>query len=119
MGTKAILLLLALGSALASDDLEKTQKKQLEGQVRTMTAEAERLEKNGHLGAARIKYAESQALIEMKNVTEAIKRLDEEIHKRVKDSLSETRKLYESRRLKEAAIALDEGMKLQALGRPL
>ena len=50
----------------------------------------------------------------MKDVTEAIKHLDEEIHKRVKDTLSESRKLYESRKFKEAATALDEGMKLQA-----
>src|SRR6266481_8768545 len=83
---KAILLLFMFGLALPADDLEKTQKKQLESQV----------------------------LIEMKNVTDAIKRLDEQIHKRVKDNLTESRKLYESRKYKEAAIALDEGMKLQA-----
>jgi len=111
---KAILLLFMFGLALPADDLEKTQKKQLESQVKTMTAEAESLERHGQLAAARIKYAESQALIEMKNVTDAIKRLDEQIHKRVKDNLTESRKLYESRKYKEAAIALDEGMKLQA-----
>src|ERR1700730_2080219 len=114
MGTRVILLVLVFCSALAAEDLEKTQKKELEAQVRTMTAEAERLEKTGQLAAARTKYAESQALIEMKNVTEAIKHLDEEIHKRVKDALSEARKLYELRKFKESAAVLDEGLKLQA-----
>jgi tetratricopeptide (TPR) repeat protein len=96
------------------DNPEKTQKKQLEAQVKTMTAEAERLERSGQLAAARIKYAESQALIEMKNVTDALKRLDDEIKKRVKDRLNESHKLYEARKYKEATASLDEGMKLQA-----
>jgi len=114
MGTRAILLVFVLCSAAAAENLEKTQKKELEAQVKTITREAERLEKTGQLAEARIKYAESQALIEMKDVTEALKRLDEEIHKRVKDTLSESRKLYDSHKFKEAAAALDEGMKLQA-----
>jgi tetratricopeptide (TPR) repeat protein len=114
MRIKTTLLILVFSSSLAADNLEKTQKKELEAQVKTMTAEAQRLEKTGQLADARTKYAESQALIEVKDVTEAIKHLDEEIHKRVKDTLSESRKLYESRKFKEAATALDEGMKLQA-----
>ena len=79
-----------------------------------MTAEAQKLEKAGQLAEARIKYAESQALIEMKDVTDAIKHLDDEIHKRVKDGLGESRKFYESHKFKEAAKALDANMKLQA-----
>jgi tetratricopeptide (TPR) repeat protein len=114
MGTRAILLVFVLCSAAAAENLEKTQKKELEAQVKTITREAERLEKTGQLAEARIKYAESQALIETKDVTEALKRLDEEIHQRVKDTLSQSRKLYESHKFKEAATALDEGMKLQA-----
>jgi len=108
MGIRAILLVfvLALCSTLAAENLEKTQKKELEAQVKTMTAEAERLAKTGHLAEARIKYAESQALIEVKEVTEALKHLDEEIHKRVKITLSESRKLYEAHKFKEAATAL-------------
>ncbi len=113
MGIRATLLVFVLCSALAAENLEKTQKKELEAQVRTMTAEAERLAKAGQLAEARTKYAESQALIEMKDVTEALKHLDEEIHKRVKDTLSESRKLYELRKFKEAAEVLDGGMKLQ------
>jgi tetratricopeptide (TPR) repeat protein len=114
MRIKTILMVLVFSSTLAADNLEKTQKKELEAQVKTITAEAQKLEKTGQLAEARTKYAESQALIEVKDVTEAIKHLDEEIHKRVKDTLSESRKLYESRKFKEAATTLDEGMKLQA-----
>ena len=101
-------------SRTGRDNLEKTQKKALEAQVKTMTGEAEKLEKAGQLVEARIKYAESQALIEVKDVTDALKRVDEEIRKRVKDALNESRKLYEARKFKEAAAVLDEGMKLQA-----
>jgi tetratricopeptide (TPR) repeat protein len=116
MGMKAILLVLVLFSAAAAgaDDLEKTQKKELEAQVKKITAEAESLEKTGQLAEARTRYAESQALIEIKNVTEAIKRLDDEIHKRMKDTLSASRKLYELHKYKETAAALEESMKLQA-----
>jgi tetratricopeptide (TPR) repeat protein len=114
MKIKAILLVFVLCSALTAENLEKTQKKELEAQVRTMTAEAERLAKAGQLAEARTKYAESQALIEMKDVTEALKRLDEEIRKRAKDTLSESRKLYDLHKFKEAATALDDGMRLGA-----
>ncbi len=115
MRTTTVVAVLLLSSALAADNLEKTQKKELEAQVKTMTAEAQRLEKAGELAEARAKYAESQALIEMKNVTDAIKHLDDEIHKRVKDALNESHKFYEARKFKEAAAALEEGMKLRAL----
>jgi tetratricopeptide (TPR) repeat protein len=113
---KAILLVFVLFSAaaVAADDLEKTQKKELEAQVKKITAEAESLERAGRLAEARTRYAESQALIEMKNVTDAIKRLDDEIHKRMKDSLSASRKLYELHKYKETAAALEESIKLQA-----
>src|ERR1700682_1169512 len=114
MHIQTLFLILLLSLGLSADDLGKTQKKELETQVKTMTAEAQKLEKAGQLAEARIKYAESQALIEVKDVTEAIKHLDEEIHKHVKESLNESRKLYEARKFKEAATALDEGMKLQA-----
>jgi tetratricopeptide (TPR) repeat protein len=114
MRVPTFLLVVILSSGLAAENLEKTQKKELEAQVKTMTAEAERLEKAGQLAAARTKYAESQALIEVKDVTDAIKHLDDQIHKRVKDQLNDSRKLYESHKYKEAATVLDEGMKLEA-----
>ena len=114
MRIPTFLLILILSSGLTAENLEKTQKKELEAQVKTMTAEAEKLEQAGQLAAARTRYAESQALIEVKDVTEAIKRLDEQIHKRVKDHLNDSRKLYEAHKYKEATAVLDEGMKLEA-----
>ncbi len=114
MRTRMVVLILLCGSGLNAENLEKTQKKELEAQVKTIKAEAESLEKSGQLAEARIKYAESQALIEVKEVTDSIKHLDDEIKKRVKDNLNESRKLYEARKFKEAATVLDAGMKLQA-----
>ena len=114
MRTKTILLMLLLCSLVAADNLEKTQKKELEAQVKTMTGEAEKLERAGQLAEARAKYAESQALIEVKDVTDAHKRLDEQIHKQVKDALNVSHKLYEAHKFKEAAASLDGAMKLQA-----
>src|SRR5450432_2239770 len=113
MRTGTVLLLLLTGCALQADNLEKTQKKALETQVKTMTGEAQKLEKLGQLAEARAKYAASQALIEMKEVTDALKRVDDEIHKRVKETLNQSRKLYETRKFNEAAAALDASMKLQ------
>jgi tetratricopeptide (TPR) repeat protein len=113
MRIRTVLLLFLLGFGLTADNLEKTQKKALETQVKTMTGEAQKLEKLGQLAEARAKYAASQALIEMKEVTDALKRVDDEIHKRVKDALNQSRKLYEARKFNEAASALDESMKLQ------
>jgi tetratricopeptide (TPR) repeat protein len=110
---KTILLDFLLCFGLAAENLEKTQKKALEGQVKTITTEAQKLEKLGQLAEARAKYAASQALIEVKEVTDALKRVDEEIHKRVRDALNQSRKLYEARNFKEAASALDQSMKLQ------
>src|SRR6266436_4434124 len=114
MRTKTILLILFLCSGVAADNLEKTQKKELEVQVKTMTGEAVKLEKAGQLAEARAKYAESQALIEVKDVTESLKRLDEQIHKRVKDALKDSHKLYDLHKYKEAGVMLDQAMKLQA-----
>ena len=105
---------LVLCSPLAADDLEKSQKKEFEAQVKIMTAEAQRLEKSGKLVEARGKYAESQALIEVKDVTEAIKHLDDEIRDRVKNNLAASRKFYEARNYKQAAASLEEGLKLEA-----
>ena len=114
MHTRTSVLLLLLCSGLAAENLEKTQKKELEAQVKSMAAEAQSLERAGQLAEARIKYAESQALIEVKDVTDALKHLDEEIQKRVKSTLSDSRKLYESHKFKEAATSLDQALKLQA-----
>ena len=106
------LLVSMLSCCLCAENLEKAQKKDLEIQAKAIIAEAKSLENAGQLAEARIKYAESQAVIEMKDATEAIKRLDDEIHRRVKDALSQSRKLYEARKYKEAASALEESTKL-------
>src|SRR5580765_8468810 len=95
-------LIFALSCGLRAENLEKTQKKELESQAKAVIAEAKSLDNSGQLAEARIKYAESQAMNEMKDASEAIKRLDDEIHKRVKDALSQSRKLYEARKYKEA-----------------
>ena len=84
MGLQTILFVICLSLAPTADNQEKVQKKELEAKVKTITAEAQKLEKAGQLAEARSRYAESQALIEVKEVTEALKRMDEEIHRRVK-----------------------------------
>src|SRR4051794_10618412 len=96
MRIASVLLISLLCRALIAADLEKTQKKELEAQVKSMTGEAVKLEKSGQLAEARKRYAESQALIEVKEVSDAIKHLDEEIHKRVKAALASSAKLYEA-----------------------
>src|SRR3954454_23862638 len=77
----AIVFVVAISSVLAADNLEKTQKRELESQAKAIIAEAKSLEQSGQLANARAKYAESQAMIEMKEAAEAIKHLDDEIHK--------------------------------------
>jgi len=111
----AIALLFALPTTLAAENLGKAQKKELEAQAKGIVAEAKSLEKSGRLAEARAKYAESQAMIEVKEAAEAIKRLDDEIHKRTKDALNHSRKLYEAHKYKEAVSALEESTKLGGL----
>jgi tetratricopeptide (TPR) repeat protein len=115
MKIRAVLLVLVLCSLLPAENLEKNQKKELESEVKVMIAEAQSLERTGQLAEARVKYAESQALIEMKDVTDALKHLDEEIQKRVKTALNDSHKLYEKQKYKEAAASLEEALKLQAM----
>ena len=112
--TGTILLSFALCYAAAAENIEKTQKKELEAQAKAIIGEAKSLEKSGELVEARAKYAESQAMIETNDAADAIKHLDDQIHKRVKDALSNSRKLYEARKYKEAVAMLEEGAKLGA-----
>jgi tetratricopeptide (TPR) repeat protein len=115
MRTVSTLLLIATFScALAAENLEKAQKKALESQAKMLIEEAKTLEKSGQLAEARAKCAESQAMIETNDAANAIKHLDEEIHKRAKDALNNARKLYEARKFKEAAAVLDDNLKLGA-----
>lgn len=108
------LLIFVLSCGLAAENLEKDQKKELEAQAKAMLAEAKSLEKSGQLAEARTRYAESEAMLETNDAVNAIKRLDGEIHKRVQDTLNESRELYESHKYKEGTARLEEGMKLGA-----
>jgi tetratricopeptide (TPR) repeat protein len=105
-------LIVVLSGTLGAENVEKAQKKALESEARTIIADAKSLEQSGQLAEARVKYAESQALIEMKEAAEAIKHLDDEIHKRVKDALNQSRKLYEAHKYKEASSLLEESTRL-------
>ena len=117
-GARSLFLFFVLFVALlpeaGAENLEKAQKKELESQAKALIAEAKGLEKAGQLAEARAKYTESQALIEINEATDAIKHLDDEIHKRIKNQLNESRKLYDASRFKETAAALDESSKLGA-----
>ncbi len=95
-----------------ADGNEKAEKKELTAQAKTIVAEAKSLESTGKIAEARAKYAESQALIETNEATDAIKRLDDEIHRRVQDSLARSRKLYDSRKYQEATALLEDAGKL-------
>ena len=108
------IVLILLAANLFAENLEKTQKKELETQAKALISEAKALEKSGQLAEARSKYAESQSLIETGDATNAIKHLDDEIHKRVKDALNNSHKLYDVHKYKEAGDVLQEGMKLGA-----
>ena len=108
----ATLLVFALAPGAFADGHEKAEKKELTAQAKTIVAEAKTLESSGKLAEARAKYAESQAMIETGEATDAIKRLDDEIHRSVQDSLARSRKLYEARKYPEATALLEAAGKL-------
>jgi len=56
MGLQTILFVICLSLAPTADNREKVQKKELEAKVRTITAEAQKLEKAGQLAEARSRY---------------------------------------------------------------
>jgi len=112
IGTGILIFVLSCG--LAAENAEKAQKKELEAQAKAIIVEAKSLEKSGELVEARAKYTESQAMIETNDAADAIKHLDDQIHKRVKDALGNSRKLYEARKYKEAVAMLEESAKLGA-----
>jgi tetratricopeptide (TPR) repeat protein len=110
--TATIFVVLLFSSLLPAENQEKAQKKVLEANAKAIIAEAKTLEKSGQLVEARVKYAESQAMLETRDAVDAIKHLDDEIHKHAKDVLNESRKLYEAHKYKEAAVALEQGAKI-------
>ena len=105
-------MVLALTPTLFADDQEKAEKKELTAQAKAIVSQAKALESSGKLPEARAKYAESQAMIETNEAADAIKRLDELIHKRVDDALVRSRRLYESRKYADATTLLEEAAKL-------
>jgi len=109
----SIALILVVG-CLFAENLEKKEKKELESEAKSLISEAKSLEKSGELVEAREKYAESQSVYETNDATNAIKRLDEEIKKRVKDALNNSHKLYDAHKYKEASDVLQSGLKLGA-----
>ena len=91
-----------------ADNQEKAEKKALEQQAKTFVSEAKVLEKSGKLLEARTRYAHSQSFTDSKDAIQAIKRIDGEIHKRVKDALNKAHKLYDQGKFKPAADGMEE-----------
>ncbi len=100
-------LLLLIIAPVWADDQERAEKKALDLQAKAFVKEAKDLEKAGNLQAARARYASSQAFIETKDSTEAIKRIDAEIRKRVKEALHQARLLYDKGSFRQAADLLE------------
>ncbi len=96
-----------------ADDLQKSQKRELESAAKALNAEAVSLEKSGKLVEARLKYAESLGYLELKDASQAISRLDDELKSKTKAAMASAQKLYESGKYKEAAQALEEAWNLQ------
>ena len=95
----------SLPQLIAAEDLQKTQKKELESAAKALNQEAKSLEKSGKLVEARLKYAESLGYIEQKEASQAISRLDDTLKSDVKAAVAAAQKMYEAGRYKEAAQA--------------
>jgi tetratricopeptide (TPR) repeat protein len=108
----AILLLLLIVPAARGDDQEKAEKKALQEHASGLLKEAKDLEKSGQLVEARARYANSQAFWETKEAAQAIKHIDEEVQKRVKDALKQAHQLYDKNEFKQAAELLEDASKL-------
>jgi tetratricopeptide (TPR) repeat protein len=108
-----LVLQLTLPLLLAADDLQKTQKKDLESAAKALNEEAKSLEKSGKLVEARLKYAESLGYLEQKEASQAISRLDDMLKSDVKATVASAQKMYEAGKYQEAAEALEEAWKLE------
>jgi tetratricopeptide (TPR) repeat protein len=109
--TLIAVFLLAVQPALA-DNQEKAEKKVLQERAAEILKEAKDLEKSDQLVEARARYANSQAFWETKDAAQAIKHIDEEIKKRVKEALKQAHQLYDKSQFKQAAEALENASKL-------
>ena len=101
-------MILLLLLSLYADNQEKTEKKALEQQAKTFVSEAKVLEKSGKLLEARGRYATSQSFTDSKDALQAIKRIDGEIHKRLRDALKKAHQLYDQGKFKPAATVMEE-----------
>src|SRR5882724_9322312 len=108
--TTALLLLFVAavftGNVFAGNQ-EKAEKKALDQQAKTFVQEAKGLEKAGKLLEARTRYANSQSFVETKEATQAIKRIDDEIHKRAKTALRQAHQVYDQGQFELAAQTLE------------
>ena len=109
-----LLGILAFPLLTAADDLQKSQKKELEAAAKALNEEAKSLEKSGKLVEARLKYAESLGYIELNDASQAISRLDDTLKTNAKAAVAAAQKLYEAGKYKEAAQALEDAWNLQA-----
>ncbi|HEY1679548.1 MAG TPA: hypothetical protein VGG04_17665 [Candidatus Sulfotelmatobacter sp.] len=116
MRRQLLLLLVLVLPAFAFANEEKDQKKALEAQAKELIVQAKDQEKSGNLVEARKLYANSQAFWETKDAQNAIKKIDDEIHKRVKDSLKQARQLYESGKFQAASETLTAAEPLGYMG---
>jgi len=103
--------LVAVQPVLA-DKEEKAEKKALEERASVLLKEAKELEKSGQLVEARARYANSQAFWETKDAANAIKHINDEIQKRVKEALKQAHQLYDKSDFKKAAETLENASKL-------
>ena len=107
-----------VGYPLAADDLQKSQKKELESQAKALIEEAKTLEASGKLVEARLKYAESLGFLEVKDAGQGVQRLGDKLKNDVKSSIASAQKLYDSGKYADAAKVLEDAWSLQTL-RPL
>ena len=115
MRLTTVLLVLFIPVVFA-DNPEKAEKKALEQQAQAFVKEAKDMEKAGKLLEARTRYANSQSFAETRDATEAIKRIDGEIQKRVKSALQQAHRLYDQGKYAPAAQTLEEASKLGGSG---
>ena len=108
-----LLAVLARPAWVVADDLQKTQKKELESAAKALIGEAKSLEGSGKLVEARLKYAESLGTSELNDAAQAVDRLNKELHNRAKSTIQTAKKLYDAGKFREAARALEDALQLQ------
>ena len=83
----------------AAEDLQKTQKKELESAAKALIGEAKSLEGSGKLVEARLKYAESLGYIELNDATQAVDRLNKELLNQAKSAIQTAKKHLRRRKV--------------------